>query len=151
VQNALKATYGTVDKIDPFEGMLAEDHVSGANVGPTIEAILVKQFAALRDGDRFFYLNESFNTEEQNLIAQGNRLSAVIENNTHITNGQGNVFFFRSSISGTVFHDDDHDGVQQRGEPGLSGVTVNLLDDTGAVIASTPTDSAGHYRFTDQT
>jgi hypothetical protein len=151
VQNALKATYGTVDKIDPFEGMLAEDHVSGANVGPTIKAVLAKQFAALRDGDRYFYLNEDFNFEEVNLIAQGNRLSEVIENNTPITNLQGNVFFFRSSISGTVFHDDDHDGVQQFGEPGLSGVTVNLLDDGGAVIASTTTDSAGHYRFTNQT
>src|SRR5262249_8806617 len=53
IQNALQATYGTVDKIDPFEGMLAEDHLPGADVGPTIKAILVDQFARLRDGDRF--------------------------------------------------------------------------------------------------
>jgi peroxidase len=151
VQNELQATYGTVDKIDPFEGMLAEDHVSGADVGPLIKAILAKQFTALRDGDRFFYLNESFNLEELSLISQGNRLSEVIENNTAISNLQGNVFFFRSSISGTVFHDDDHDGVQQFGEPGLAGITVNLLDDSGVTIASTTTDSFGHYRFTDQT
>jgi len=35
----LQATYGTVDNIDPFEGMLAEDHLPGADVGPTINPL----------------------------------------------------------------------------------------------------------------
>src|SRR5262249_3265920 len=36
VQQKLEQTYGSVDQIDPFEGMLAEDHVRGADVGPTL-------------------------------------------------------------------------------------------------------------------
>jgi hypothetical protein len=151
VQQELQATYGTVDNIDPFEGMLAEDHLAGTDVGPTIRAILAKQFAALRDGDRFFYLNENFTNEESGLVKGGNTLAKVIKKNTEITNLQGNLFFFKASITGTVFDDDNGNGVQDSGEPGLAGVTVNLLDDSGNVVASTTTNQYGHYKFTDQT
>jgi hypothetical protein len=151
VQKALQATYGTVDQIDPFEGMLAEDHLPGADVGPTIKAILAKQFAALRDGDRFFYLNESFTTEEIGLIQPASTLAQVIEHNTGITNLQSNVFYMKEEIAGTVFDDDNHNGVQDAGEPGLAGFTVNLLDSHGNVIATTTTDGRGAYAFTDQT
>jgi hypothetical protein len=150
VQQELQATYGTVDQIDPFEGMLAEDHVSG-DAGPTVKAILAKQFAALRDGDRFFYLNESFNSQELNLIGQGNTLAEVIENNTAITNLQSNVFFFKVSIAGTVFLDANSNGVMDFRERGVAGVTVSLLDGTGTVVATTTTDRQGDYIFTDQT
>jgi hypothetical protein len=151
VQAQLQATYGTVDQIDPFEGMLAEDHLPGADVGPTIKAILVKQFAALRDGDRFFYLNESFNFEEISLVMQAPTLAKVIESNTAITNLQSNVFYMKVEISGVVFNDLNRNGVRDSGEPGLAGVTVNLLDAGGVVISTTTTDSFGRYSFTDQT
>jgi hypothetical protein len=152
VQQKLQATYGTVDQIDPFEGMLAEDHLAGADVGPTIKAILANQFTRLRDGDRFFYLNETINLDELNLILQGNTLAKVIAANTPITNLQSNVFFFKVSIEGTVFLDFDGDGGQRAFfEPGVPGITVNLNDDNGNVIATTKTDIFGHYSFTDQT
>jgi hypothetical protein len=151
VQAELSATYGTVDQIDPFEGMLAEDHLPGADVGPTVEAMLAQQFAALRDGDRFFYLNELFTSEEGNLIQQGNTLAKVIRNNTSVTNLQSDVFYFRAEVSGVVFNDLNGDGIQQPGEPGIPDITVNLLDDSGAVIATTTTDATGEYEFTDQT
>jgi hypothetical protein len=152
VQQELQATYGTVDQIDPFEGMLAEDHLPGADVGPTIEAILVKQFTALRDGDRFFYLNEKFTNQEVGLITQANTLAKVIEQNTDITNLQSNVFYFKVSITGTVFNDLDNDGFPRTtGEAGVAGVTVNLNDASGNVVATTVTDQSGHYSFTDQT
>jgi hypothetical protein len=151
VQNLLQATYGTVDQIDPFIGMLAEDHVAGADVGPTVEAILAQQFAALRDGDRFFYLNETFTTAEQTLINQGNTLAKVIKLNTSITNLQADVFFMKLDISGTVFLNPDGSGVRASTDPALTGFTVNLNDDAGNVIASTTTDLRGKYTFTDQT
>src|SRR5207302_8587471 len=58
VQKELQQAYGTVDRIDPFEGGLAEDHVKGSDVGPLFQAIMVDQFTRLRDGDRLFYLNQ---------------------------------------------------------------------------------------------
>jgi hypothetical protein len=162
VQAALAAAYGTftdsqgvvhdnVDAIDPFEGMLAEDHLPGTDAGPTMSAIVLDQFRRLMLGDRFFFLNENFNTEEKTLLAQGNTLAKIIMNNTSITNLQANVFFFREEISGTVFNDANGNGVRDTGEAGIQGVTVNLLDSTGAVIASTVTDVNGEYDFTDLT
>jgi hypothetical protein len=151
VQNELQATYGTVDQIDPFEGMLAEDHLNGGDAGPTVTAILVDQFTRLRDGDRFFYLNESFTSEEVALLEQGDTLAKVIKPNTSITNLQSNVFYFRERVSGVVFDDLNGNGSRDRGEPGLAGATVNLNDDQGNTIASAVTDADGVYEFTDQT
>jgi hypothetical protein len=132
--------------------MLAEDHLPGADVGPTIKAILVKQFTALRDGDRFFYLNEPFTSREARLLSQIDSLAAVIQANTDITNLQTDVFFFKESISGTVFSDRGHDGFPRTGnEPGVPGINVNLNDSSGNVVATTTTDSFGRYNFSDQT
>jgi hypothetical protein len=54
----LKAIYGDVNKVDAFVGMVSEKHVPGTEFGPLQPAIWTKQFAALRDGDRFFYAND---------------------------------------------------------------------------------------------
>ncbi|MGH1505186.1 MAG: SdrD B-like domain-containing protein, partial [Acidimicrobiales bacterium] len=51
------------------------------------------------------------------------------------------------SIGDRVWSDDDGDGIQDAGEPGLAGVTVELLDGTGTVIASDVTDASGDYGF----
>jgi hypothetical protein len=47
-----------------------------------------------------------------------------------------------------VWSDDNSNGIQDDGESGVSGVTVNLLDQDGNTVASTTTDSTGHYHFT---
>jgi hypothetical protein len=54
----LKAIYGDVNKVDAFVGMVSEKHVPGTEFGPLQLAMWTKQFAALRDGDRFFYAND---------------------------------------------------------------------------------------------
>jgi len=54
----LLTLYGNIDDIDPWVGMLAEDRVPGSLFGETVQAIMVEQFRNLRDGDRFFYLND---------------------------------------------------------------------------------------------
>jgi hypothetical protein len=54
----LKAIYGSVDRLDAFVGMVSERHVHGTEFGELQLAIWKKQFEALRDGDRFFYLND---------------------------------------------------------------------------------------------
>jgi uncharacterized repeat protein (TIGR01451 family) len=51
-------------------------------------------------------------------------------------------------IGDLVWLDVDADGLQDSGEPGLPGVTVELLSArTGLVLASRQTDSAGQYLF----
>ncbi len=149
VQQELKAAYGNVNDIDAFEGGLAEDHVPGSDVGPLFQAIMVNQFSRLETGDRFFYLNESWTPAEARIFQQGNTLAKVIEANTTVTNLQSDVFTFDASISGMVFNDANENGRQDRREPGLANVTVQLLDATdGSVIATTRTDRLGNYQFT---
>jgi hypothetical protein len=54
----LKAIYGRVGRMDAFVGMLSERHVPGTEFGPLQRAMWKQQFEALRDGDRFVYLND---------------------------------------------------------------------------------------------
>ena len=62
----------------------------------------------------------------------------------------------RGTISGVVFDDHNGDGDQDTGEPGLFGITVELLQDVNAngqvdesdlSLRVNTTDSAGHYAF----
>ncbi len=143
VQQELAAAYpGGVNTIDAFEGGLAEDHVPGSDVGPLFQAIIANQFTRLRDGDRFFYLNESFTPDEVALI-RGATLAKVIEANTHITNLQSDVMVFRASIGGTVVTAGPAHGFPA----GVAGITVQLQDTGGTVLATTVTDAQGHYHF----
>ena len=43
--------------------------------------------------------------------------------------------------------DSNGNGLQDTGELGLSGVTVRLLNGSGTLITSMPTDSSGNYKF----
>jgi hypothetical protein len=52
-----------------------------------------------------------------------------------------------SSIGDYVWLDGDRDGLQDDGESAVPGVTVNLLDATGAVVATQQTDATGKYLF----
>jgi hypothetical protein len=155
VQKELEEAYpGGVNTIDAFEGGLCEDHVAGSDVGPLFQTIIVNQFERLRDGDRFFYLNESFNPDEMKLFNQVNTLTKVIEANTNITNLQPDAFIFTASISGTVtppMAPPPPPGAPApavKAQPNLSGIVVTLLDDTGAVVATTTTNAKGQYQFT---
>jgi hypothetical protein len=160
VQKELAQAYpGGVNTIDAFEGGLAEDHVAGSDVGPLFQAIMVNQFARLRSGDRFFYLNEHFSPSEMRILQQGNTLTQVIEANTNLTNLQADIFHFSASISGTItIAGDNHNRpgpfwseAQRPGSPAplqAAGYTVELLNDDGQIVATALTDRNGHYRFT---
>jgi hypothetical protein len=54
----LQALYGDVDHLEAFVGMMAEPHVAGSEMGELQRAMWIRQFTALRDGDRFFYGND---------------------------------------------------------------------------------------------
>ena len=53
-----------------------------------------------------------------------------------------------STLGDRVWHDLDGNGEQNTGEPGLPGVTVQLLDAAGTVMATEVTDADGLYGFT---
>jgi len=82
----LKAVYGSVDRIDAFVGMIAEPHVEGSDLGELQRAIWMRQFQALRDGDRFFYGNDPGlrDIEEDLGIDFRRTLARVIADNSDI-------------------------------------------------------------------
>jgi len=51
------------------------------------------------------------------------------------------------AIGDFVWQDTNQNGIQDAGEPGIPGVTVNLFDKSGNKIASTVTDQNGFYLF----
>ena len=63
----------------------------------------------------------------------------------------GNDFgdFQNLTISGEKFNDLNGNGVQDAGDPGLPGWTIDLLDASGAIVATTVTDDSGNFSFTD--
>ena len=54
----------------------------------------------------------------------------------------------RASLGDRVWYDNNRDGDQDAGEPGIAGVTVQLLDAANVVLATTTTDAFGTYIFT---
>jgi peroxidase len=86
----LEATYGDVDDVDAFTGLLAEDHADGM-VGETLRAVLREQLARTRAGDRFWYTRSLRGAERAGV--RRTRLADVIRRNTSIRRLQRNVFF----------------------------------------------------------
>jgi hypothetical protein len=52
-----------------------------------------------------------------------------------------------AAIGDYVWYDDNMDGIQDAGEPGVPDVTVNLYDCTNEPVAVTLTDADGYYLF----
>jgi hypothetical protein len=54
----------------------------------------------------------------------------------------------KGSIGDYVWYDTNDNKIQNAGEVGVQGVTVNLYNNLGAIIATQKTDATGHYLFT---
>ncbi len=52
-----------------------------------------------------------------------------------------------STIGGIVYFDPNNNGIHEPGEPGLAHNTIQLFDSSGNLLATTTTDSTGHYLF----
>lgn len=53
-----------------------------------------------------------------------------------------------AAIGDTIFEDTNGNALQDTGEPGIAGVTVELYDPDGVFVTSTVTDANGAYLFT---
>lgn len=91
LQAQFKSLYGTIDQVELFMGGLAERHAGGALVGETFQAIIKRQFIALRDGDRFFWRNQGFDPKTADIIGR-TRLSDLLRRNTDSAPVPDNVF-----------------------------------------------------------
>jgi len=53
-----------------------------------------------------------------------------------------------ATIGNMVFKDDNENGIQDAGEPGIAGITVNLMDKDKGILQTATTDADGMYSFT---
>lgn len=82
VRARLSDAYADIEDIDLWVGGLSEDRVNGGQVGALFAEIITRQFAALRDGDRFWY-ELAFEGRELKEL-KDTRLSDIIKRNTDI-------------------------------------------------------------------
>jgi len=100
VQARLASVYASVEDVDFWIGGLAEDPVNAGVVGETFYHLLKRQFARLRDCDRFWY--------ERHLPAEwvgwvrGQTLAAIIRRNTPIDSIQEKVFLIENATGVTL-------------------------------------------------
>ena len=71
---------------------------------------------------------------------------ALRSGETNLTIDAG--FVPATHIGDRVWDDLNGNGVQDRGEPGLAGISVQLLNSKGALVTRTTTDVSGMYLFT---
>ncbi len=108
--STLQSLYGTVDNIDAWVGMLAEDHMPNASVGQSHAAAMIRQFTALRDGDRFWYQNGQFSRDDL-VMLESTRLSDILARNSGTGFVRNNVFFADPVATSTAcVADFNHDG-----------------------------------------
>ena len=92
---------GDIDAVDLWVGGLAEQHYNGGMVGETFWRILADQFARLRDGDRFAFLNAA---EMEDLLMidpmfeQHTHLNDIIERNTSYTGMPETMFMLQAQV-----------------------------------------------------
>lgn len=94
VQQALRDAFGSVDDVDLWAGGLTEDPLisAGSQLGPLFREILIYQFSALRDGDRFWYERDLSDAEKE--IVGDVTLANIIRRNTTIGDEvPDNVFY----------------------------------------------------------
>ena len=70
----------------------------------------------------------------------------ALQNGEHRTVNVGAIYY--GSVSGTVYLDDDFSASQNGGEKAVQGISVSLLGENGALVASDKTNKKGEYSFT---
>lgn len=144
----LLSLYTSINDIDPWVGMLAEQRMPGALFGETIMEIMMYQFGTLRDGDRFYYENDPVLSQAEKNAIKNTSLHDIIMRNTGITLMQNNVFEamphteicgnMTATINGLVMTED--------GET-VANVNVSLLTNSGN--QELITDVGGDFTFED--
>jgi len=92
VIDALSTVYQSVDQIDAWVGLLAEDHLNDAIFGELLMLILKDQFASIRDGDRFFYLNDDYFSEDKKDEISNTSIHDIVMRNCELSVMQTNLF-----------------------------------------------------------
>ena len=133
---------GTVSQgsYDPATGIFA---IGTLEVGETATLFLEGTVDAGQGGNRIANFTTAATGDQVDPTTDGDDLAESVDVDNQVQLGS-------ASISGTVFQDDNGNGIQDAGEVGIEGVSVTLTgtDDFGnAVELTVLTDASGNYSF----
>ena len=140
----------TVNLIDSSTGLVVATTTTGAEGEYS--------FTAVQPSDYLIEVIEPVNME---LVTKDQGSDDTIDSDVNPADGRSEVFTLTSGNTVTdidagilpgalgdhVFLDANENGLQDSGEAGVEGVTVNLLDSTGATVDTQITDVTGFYNF----
>ncbi len=141
----LQILYRSVNWVDPWVGMLAENRMPGALFGETVLTILERQFTALRDGDRFYYVNDPVLSEAEKEMIRNTRFSEIIIRNSDVELMQENVFY---ATDRDVICPDDKPveiGVETDAGDPIADVSMTLQMEHHAMTASSTPDGTANF------
>ncbi len=144
----------------PANGVLTEDDIASACVSVPVDLICQDVLEATAPAG---HTNYQWFKDDAAIFGATQQTYNITESGTyHYTLDDGTSqcpaelccpiiarFAECAGLGDLVWYDIDNDGIKDPAETGISGVTVNLLDDTNTVIATTMTDNTGFYSFTD--
>ncbi|WP_459675187.1 beta strand repeat-containing protein, partial [Acidisoma sp. 7E03] len=82
--------------------------------------------------------------------ATGSTTPVTLASGQAVGNESAGIVYQPATITGTVFADGNNNGVEDTADAGAAGITVNLQNAGGTVIATTTTNAAGTYTFSNQ-
>ncbi len=152
VVTTLASLYNNINDIDPWVGMLVENHMPDALFGETVMAIMIQQFQALREGDRFYYENDPVLSVSEKTEITNTTFRDIIMRNTGLTLMQSNVFeaMPHDSICVTnsgalpMFGD-----IQTFTGVSVEGATIELTNSTESILGTTTSDQSGNFALGD--
>ena len=112
-------------------------------------------FSGLADGTYWVHIDNtqatlssfSRTTADDDLVVAGHQRKVTMSGSTDLGVDFGYYVNTPSSVSGTLWEDTGMDGVIDSGEAGIVGVTIDLLDASLSVVATTTTAANGSYSF----
>ncbi len=100
---ALKQVYSNdIDRLDSLVGGLLEKNAKGSMLGETFTKITVMQFEVLRDGDRYFHLNQLRGEKALLKQIEATSLADILERTTGVEHVYHDAFAAHQRIGGTA-------------------------------------------------
>ena len=118
--------YQDINDIDPWVGLLAEDHLPGSLFGDLGLIIMKKQFSALRDGDRFFFEIDEGLSEDDKREIRFTTLADIITKNTYLEDIPNNVFYYQGICTDVIDLADNDINVNIYPNPASTQINLDI-------------------------
>lgn len=150
ITNTLETLYGDINDIDGWVGMLSEERMDNALFGELVMTILMDQFAAFRDGDRYYYENDPHLTADEKAEIKATRLYDVVMRNSSLTTMQEHLFEAMPHdqiCTAAEPYADIEGGIRRDDGAVINGAEVEVF--TPSAAAFTTQAATGDYIFAD--